>query len=1494
MTDRKEIDLLIRANLKGGRDLASITKSIKDLEDAILSQADAARRGESAYEGLKAAATGLKVVQDELGSRSKTVQNFESLSKEIDKQTGSVERAKKALADYEAQVGSDRTDKQVQKVNRLTASLQAAESVLAQSKSSYATLGEALREAGISTDRLGDFQRELVEQQAASQLALNRVNQELVDYNENVRKARDASRLLGEQQRKLQALQEGNATDARLAAQQQIEKSKRLEQAEADRLATLVKLGQAQRQTAATQTASSELASLADSEKFLREYTEAKRKAAAQDAGLRKTADEAEETARGFSTLARASTTLRPRIVTLREAVDSITNPAAAARQTLAGLESQIGEIATKISSSQGAVKEYAEQFRNLQAAQKAIGTQAGLVDGFRNQIQALRDTRSELVSARSEVAKYAEAVRQGGDAGASFTRPLAEAQVRLRAAAVAIRDQVSAVRESRDALRAAGIDTANLASAQDRLVNATRASTAAMQKLTAAGRDNGEAIEKAGKGFSLFRDEGRTTLSFTQRLRGELLALTTAYFGVQGAINVAADSLKAFNEAQGLRSGLAFIFGDDPQQIGAEVEYIRGQAERLGLQFQDTAKAYVKFAAAGVKSGAGIKEVRTIFESFAETGRVLNLSPDAINGIFNALGQSFSKGKIQAEELQQQIGERLPGAFALAQEALKDVFPDLQKALKDGQVGAENILVIAESIRKSAQVGLTPALKSLDAEQQRFNNSVLEFKTEIANAGFANAYIDLLKQLTEYFRSTDGKEFARTLGEVAKALVNGVSALVTYREELGLVAGIFASLVAGGLIANVGTSLLTISAGAGAAAVATAAFSKVTLTLALGIGALSAVIVKLGAILTATFFTGFFVGDYLREQSQDVRIFGIALVTGFAEVMSKIKFAAMEVWEDLPRLAENSFKSTINLFNNIFATPFLKLFKTIADALGQTGLSASIDRAIGAISLSLNGAISSKVAKIRADGEADLKRIRAIGDELLADELANAKAVAKRATVGVTESPGKRIGKQGIDEAGIKKRQSDIDKIEAALTALDAKTLKKQEDTLESLLGAAGLQYAELAKDIAQLGGVAGAQFAKRFGESLTRLQGEITKDFNDKLAADQQGLFAKLEQLESSSGRKSKDELETRLSAVAKAQEEFYRNIAAVRARLVNNGRDTSEIDAIKARADATVKELTAAERVKFLREQLQAKEAAINDLLKAREITIKSIEEKVVSGELTRSQADQRIREAIANLQGGLVSATVSAQDFAQANAAAFDPARLEEFLLKLEQAKNSGKALNAEFDRTGQIINNGINSGIDGAFNALYDSLVNLKSGTADLGDAFDNAGKAILQTIANVLKELALLIIKEQVLIAIQTVRIALGGGGGGGLAGGSVQGFSAHSGTVVGRVSNTPRTMSPSWFTNAPRYHSGGIVGLRSDEYPAILQRNEEVLAASDPRNVMNGGGMRGTQQPAAAQRFVLVDDRSRVAEAMAGSEGEDVTLVHLRKNIPTLRQWLK
>jgi hypothetical protein len=58
-----------------------------------------------------------------------------------------------------------------------------------------------------------------------------------------------------------------------------------------------------------------------------------------------------------------------------------------------------------------------------------------------------------------------------------------------------------------------------------------------------------------------------------------------------------------------------------------------------------------------------------------------------------------------------------------------------------------------------------------------------------------------------------------------------------------------------------------------------------------------------------------------------------------------------------------------------------------------------------------------------------------------------------------------------------------------------------------------------------------------------------------------------------------------------------------------------------------------------------------------------------------------------------------------------------------------------------------------------------------------------------------------------------------------------------HEGGVVGQ-SATQRYVHPAYFEDAPRYHSGGLAGLRPNEVPAILERGERII----PKGKSAGG----------------------------------------------------
>jgi hypothetical protein len=99
--------------------------------------------------------------------------------------------------------------------------------------------------------------------------------------------------------------------------------------------------------------------------------------------------------------------------------------------------------------------------------------------------------------------------------------------------------------------------------------------------------------------------------------------------------------------------------------------------------------------------------------------------------------------------------------------------------------------------------------------------------------------------------------------------------------------------------------------------------------------------------------------------------------------------------------------------------------------------------------------------------------------------------------------------------------------------------------------------------------------------------------------------------------------------------------------------------------------------------------------------------------------------------------------------------------------------------------------------------------------------------------------------------------------------GGEVLASVFHGGGVVGASGGRSRAVSPVAWAGAERYHDGGVVG----EVPAILQRGEEVLTASDPRHRDNltTGGRRGDTY------IVQVKQMPGASRASALQQGRDI-----------------
>ena len=433
--------------------------------------------------------------------------------------------------------------------------------------------------------------------------------------------------------------------------------------------------------------------------------------------------------------------------------------------QLTQGLEqAQAGLLRTQAAAAQVA----------MQLARTAQLTRASL-----NQVQVSQGSAGSVAELGQRVrALRAELTRLGTAAGPELRQDFDLAKR-------AFRDQIVVARQMRGALRGLGVgfsgigrgsrDTAqDLVVLEQRLANLQGISAAAgrrLRQVAGAAEQTGPAMRRAAAATRRLNAEqrasvpaGRQSLSVLQRIRGQVVALTTAYIGFFGAFRGVGEVIGALRTVQGAQSRLNALFEGDQEATAQELDFVRRTAARLGIQFGVLADSYTKFALATKGTNLEGEETRRIFVSVSEAARVSNLSLDNLVGVFRAVEQIANKGVFQMEELRQQLGDRLPGATAILAAGLGVTTEVLSKMLETGEVGAVRLSDFADELDRRFGGQLPSALLLSEAAIGRFQNAVFAFFRTIGEGEFQAGFIRFLDQLTETFGSPELISFAQGL----------------------------------------------------------------------------------------------------------------------------------------------------------------------------------------------------------------------------------------------------------------------------------------------------------------------------------------------------------------------------------------------------------------------------------------------------------------------------------------------------------------------------------------------------------------------------------------------------------------------------------------------------------------------------------------------------------------------------------------------------------
>ncbi|MCC4050662.1 tape measure protein, partial [Escherichia coli] len=259
-----------------------------------------------------------------------------------------------------------------------------------------------------------------------------------------------------------------------------------------------------------------------------------------------------------------------------------------------------------------------------------------------------------------------------------------------------------------------------------------------------------------------------------------------TAIYSFQTALEAYRKIMEIGLKKEASQRAAQFVLGDEGAKRATD--FVKNLANNTGVDQIETLSSFAKFSAGAGDMNADQKE--SLFSNVIGTSRLMGLSTDEINGILKAFEQMASKGKIQAEELRGQLGDRMAGAFQLFARSLGMTTEQLDAAMKNGKVLSKDVLpkVSAEMGRMIDKAGgWEKIINSTQTQLGRLSNS-WNNNLALMFDGSQEGLTDFTRSLTNLLNSLGGqsKNLGEHFGDLMKSMSNGIDDLTTisYRVQ--------------------------------------------------------------------------------------------------------------------------------------------------------------------------------------------------------------------------------------------------------------------------------------------------------------------------------------------------------------------------------------------------------------------------------------------------------------------------------------------------------------------------------------------------------------------------------------------------------------------------------------------------------------------------------------------------------------------------------------
>ena len=213
----------------------------------------------------------------------------------------------------------------------------------------------------------------------------------------------------------------------------------------------------------------------------------------------------------------------------------------------------------------------------------------------------------------------------------------------------------------------------------------------------------------------------------------------------------------------------------------------ISDTSRRLNVPLGSATKQFTTLSASVIGAGGNVDDAEKVFKGVSEAIKATGGDAEDVQSAIRAMSQIFGKGKVSAEELQGQLGERLPGAVVKFANATGRTLPELQKDLRDGTVGLNDVMKFVVKLSEDHADAAEKMANSQADAGQKMAVALRELQKEFGDLfvpvgamiqRFIASLANMLTAIVKFFRGVKKENNEMAAQEFALEQVGGTDAM--------------------------------------------------------------------------------------------------------------------------------------------------------------------------------------------------------------------------------------------------------------------------------------------------------------------------------------------------------------------------------------------------------------------------------------------------------------------------------------------------------------------------------------------------------------------------------------------------------------------------------------------------------------------------------------------------------------------------------------------